>query len=625
QSWVKNFDTEAAITGKETDLAARIARAELSPIGKIQKCAIDLIRREGRPGAYYAPLAILMDFHCGWNPPRHLYTDQIYKVWGDLPYEDGDYQAHALFSLIYPGYENAGFYRDERGFLTATPYGDIADVLLSDTAPEILQNYELCVVLSSISLSLEMLSALRSFLRSGGHILLFDGELAQSLLAQYGLPGHKPGTWPADAGRITLLSRGNGLVSSCEPAGKDNKPNEPIAMPLDFSPEIKAAIAAALDELALIRPNNRSLQYSIALRRQGNELLCLVANNNARDIIFSFEPAACRIQSCREIPIDDAVSGEEGYLPDVLIPAVTNQAAPDPVGKGQYRIAAADVRLFALDISGSELVIREPYLPAERDRRLMLRLPSSAGSIREYLLAHPTLQQHFAGLMVDARYMETISDDQAAYEAAYIRRQGLRVIVDAVQLCNHYPDYTLSASVEGRRLATIRRLDRALRIASLYGCKDFILSLTQQAEQNQTMEELRESTEATLRDLSARAGENGIKIHLLRTAEVIKAAPRWDEWSDVVSLSAEPDGNNDYADGNNGNITGLLISSPFVDRFGQFYPVQKPVAGSALANQIAGQIKSMPVENLDFVVLAAEYQNWDEVYADWQWYKSIVK
>jgi hypothetical protein len=430
-----------------------------------------------------------MDYHCGWNPPRHLYTSQIYKVWGDLPYEDGDYQAHALFTMLYPGYEDAGFYRDERGFLTATPFGDIADVLFNDAAPEILRNYEACIVLSSVPLSLETMNTLNCFLRSGGHILFFDGELAQAFLARHAIPGHEPGTWTVGEGRITLLSHGNGLVCSCKPVCKDNRPNEPISMPLDLAPETKAALSQALDDLALIRPDSRFLQYSIALRRDGNELVCLVANNSAEDIVFGFENAACRIKSCREIPIQDDVSGDPGYLPDVLIPVVKKRTATDDPGSGRYRIAAADVRLFALDISGSGLTIREPEAPAERDGRLILRLPSSSRTIREYLLSHPTFQWHFAGLMVDARYMESVSDKQAAYEAAYLRRQRLRVIVDAIPLCNHYPDYTLSGSVEERRRATILRLDRVFRIASLYGCEDIILTLTQRAEQSQTTED----------------------------------------------------------------------------------------------------------------------------------------
>lgn len=53
-------------------------------------------------------------------------------MWGNLPYEQPDYLTDAMLDILYPGYQDASYYKDERGFIAPTPYGDIADCLMSD-------------------------------------------------------------------------------------------------------------------------------------------------------------------------------------------------------------------------------------------------------------------------------------------------------------------------------------------------------------------------------------------------------------------------------------------------------------------------------------------------------------
>jgi hypothetical protein len=69
---------------------------------------------------------------------------------------------------------------------------------------------------------------------------------------------------------------------------------------------------------------------------------------------------------------------------------------------------------------------------------------------------------------------------------------------------------------------------------------------------------------------------------------------------------------------------GLLVSAPAIDRFGQFYPLQKPVAGSDLANWIAERLATMLAQDPEFIVLAADYADWDEVFADYQWFRKLI-
>ena len=107
-------------------------KEELSPIGKIQQSANKWVKKYGNPGNLYTPIAIMGDFFSGWSFPRHLYSGNIYRVWGNLPYQEGDYLKDGILNMFYPGYQEASYFHDETGFISPTPYGDTADFILSD-------------------------------------------------------------------------------------------------------------------------------------------------------------------------------------------------------------------------------------------------------------------------------------------------------------------------------------------------------------------------------------------------------------------------------------------------------------------------------------------------------------
>lgn len=60
--------------------------ADLSPIGKIVKSAAELVQEHGSLGVHLAHIGVLFDFFSGWAPPRHLYTADVYRVWGNLAF-----------------------------------------------------------------------------------------------------------------------------------------------------------------------------------------------------------------------------------------------------------------------------------------------------------------------------------------------------------------------------------------------------------------------------------------------------------------------------------------------------------------------------------------------------------
>ena len=145
---------------------------ELSPIGKIQQSAVRWVKKYGDPGHLYTPVAIMVDFFSGWSFPRHLYTDNIYRVWGNLPYEDGDYLTDNILDMFYPGYQDASCFRDETGFITATPYGDAVDCILSDSPVWLLKQYPIIVIGNQLQPGAEIKDKLEQYVAAGGHLIM---------------------------------------------------------------------------------------------------------------------------------------------------------------------------------------------------------------------------------------------------------------------------------------------------------------------------------------------------------------------------------------------------------------------------------------------------------------------
>eukprot|EP00049_Salpingoeca_infusionum_P009768 m.165988 g.165988 ORF g.165988 m.165988 type:complete len:1012 (-) comp14438_c1_seq7:229-3264(-) len=175
----------------------------LTPIGTIQHNARVWTRTNmDKIGIFQAPIAVLLDFYAGWNPPRHLYTSSLYRVWGNLPYEEGDHMTHAVLDQLYPDYVDSSYFHNEHGFQAPTPYGDGVDVLLSDVSPTTLQPYSVVVVAGELCKTTEgcpgITAALEHFVSQGGQIVIAASSLYY--LSDRGVPlfnittSHQPST-----------------------------------------------------------------------------------------------------------------------------------------------------------------------------------------------------------------------------------------------------------------------------------------------------------------------------------------------------------------------------------------------------------------------------------------------
>ena len=139
---------------------------ELSPLGRQHVELNAWFRRHPERGVMFTPVALMLDFHHGWNMPRHLYRGDMYKIWGKFPYEKGDYAIDGLFRMIWPGYEDCSYLRNERGFLTPTPYGDIFDVVTNRCPPEVLRQYTAIMLLGDVEMTPALVEHLTDFVRT---------------------------------------------------------------------------------------------------------------------------------------------------------------------------------------------------------------------------------------------------------------------------------------------------------------------------------------------------------------------------------------------------------------------------------------------------------------------------
>ncbi len=182
---------------------------QLSPIGQCHVDAVRWARDHSDRGVAYTPVAFMLDRDSGWVPPRHLYTGKRYLVWGNLPYSRADCATDAFFRLVWPKYEDCSYYEDERGFLTATPYGDLFDVILSDAPAECLSRYQAIVMIGVVEPLGEGLGKRVAQFVAGGGEILCDASIAAGFGPE--LTGVEVGTERRAAQRSVSLSTGEVL------------------------------------------------------------------------------------------------------------------------------------------------------------------------------------------------------------------------------------------------------------------------------------------------------------------------------------------------------------------------------------------------------------------------------
>ncbi|MBQ8683543.1 MAG: hypothetical protein IJ518_03385 [Clostridia bacterium] len=664
-SWFDNDDSESHIlsTVKPEDV---YAPAGLTPIGQVQTYANKLVNELGRPGVMYAPVAFMMDAHAGWNPPAHLYSPKLYEVWGNIPYNSGDFQTHALFTMLYPRYEDAGRFVDETGFLNKTRYGEIADVLLSDAAGEILNQYRLLVMVNDTHLTAEVYDKVQKFVEAGGHLVLWAPTVLASknreaLLPYFGMEmaGGKVAventtamytgkTYPVSAltlinavptadatveatvdgkpamltvshgaGKVTVLLTETGLEQDASVTAAKKENEQPIAQPYTWTPFVEAYLGDLFDSYTLVKPTDEELQYIVNVKDE-KTLLLQVTNNTYTARRYDIVGCAAGIAAVKPVLIEDTVQEAVGYYP-----ACVEVDASAVVGEGAYTIAAGDVVMYEITLQDA-LELQAESLPAFRDRKLGAKLPMNAVSIRDFLLETPTFEQYFDTILVDAAYLERMDKEYLAEEAHWLHRYGITLSVDFTRLLNTFPDLRFDREYPEMREASFVRLNKILDKFNLYDGETVFIARnlpanSGSADMSQALVDLAEHIRAYIRPEVALCCRNrgltfDMKSQLGPVAEMEGVSLAWDSCAGLSHRIPGPLDVDEVA--KSYAFSAVLLSAPTFTVTGNPQNANIPVVGSGFEQPVKHCLEAVPTGT---VYLAADYADWDAVYADYRY------
>ena len=163
--------------------------ARLTPFGREYRKWVWITRARPDRGVQYSPVALVLDFYHGWNPPVHkgLGQSDPEQVWGNIPYNLGDFQIDQFFHWVFPGYGEYCYAPNQRGCLTPTPFGDSFDVILSNASQDTLGKYQAAVLLGEMPDDPDFAANLEAFVRSGRVVVMCTRQMTAELAGLAGV------------------------------------------------------------------------------------------------------------------------------------------------------------------------------------------------------------------------------------------------------------------------------------------------------------------------------------------------------------------------------------------------------------------------------------------------------
>ena len=560
----------------------------LSPIGLIQHNAC--LWTQATPllaqGVHVPTIAVYLDFYGGWRAPR-LKTE-IFRTWTNLPYTAGDYLTDGLFRLIYPAYQDSSYFHDETGVSSPTPYGDAADVLLSDGPSWVLKRYDTVIVGGEISGSLEEQSNLIEYVASGGHLVLTVGNLAKfhrdafnvtsdmncrlvgggseivftnepNLYEGYNmtvcdLSFHLP---PSDYDIITKLSNGDPLIVRTYFPNSNGGSVTIFATPFAISATLVVRPNSEVD-VSLPSPyplldharkmftyvlSNASIFISernlslvpMLLDSSANEFLLLVSNPELRELPLVWGSRGREVSFIEEIQLDQSEKGAVGYLPDGYEDADIGRSTNTTTAGGDTRLFR--VRVEQPEEEDSKLKYITKITPKTRPKGIGLHLRHIEHSIRYEILRRPTFFQHYDSVVVDYSYIISKDDYFLTDDGNWLSQQGVRVYVDISPSINLFPTLRLVQDDETQWSRSWANVIKALRKAVGLQSRDFIVSL-HSFPADQTKNKSNQDFNETFQVLAYFGAQPNFTVHILDTPKNPYSLLPLTRWLDENHLSS---------------------------------------------------------------------------------------
>ena len=638
----------------------------LTPVGKIQRGAVEFVARHEQPGVMHTPAALLLDFFAGWVPPRHLYTPHVYQVWGGMPYEAGDYLTHGVLSLLLPGYQDASYYHDERGFLSPTPFGDMTDCLLSDAPLWVLRQYGLVVAAGALTMTRELSDKLRAFVAGGGHLVVTAGN-ARGLLPE--LAAGEPAapvaagtaihwndgarqveehsfelcraTLPAGAevlatcgelpcvvevahgsGRVTLLLSPFGVPAAAQHRGPiENAVDTPLACPFALLRHVRRALAQAFAAQQLFAVGD-GLGF-ITCRRAAGDYLLAIYNNEQRALPWRIASRCGTLRSVQELELDQSEQDAVGYWPK-------GHDGASAGNSDAHTIAGGDIRLFAVSVEEQGVTLLPAPQPPARPRNRLLAL-RAGGSVQQEILRRPTFFEHCDGVKIEWSYLRHRDRGRLQREQGWLARQQVRVVVDFSHDLNLFPGLTLLDSYPPHFAASVAAIDDVLAKMRLCGARDAIIALHRKPENHWSDERAHDEFVARIGDLCRRAADHGVTIHL--QTDHWKRLPNSAALLDLIAQIGQPNlryalnvghlalGDEPLAEAielARERLGAVLLCAPHVDVAGQTYDAHLPVHGSGI------DLAPLATVSDALFIFDAIYPDWDAEYLDIQALRDVL-
>jgi hypothetical protein len=607
------------------------------------------------------PIGLMTDFYAGWCFPD--YDNILYRVWGNLPYGPGDYLTNNVLGMVYPGYQDSSFFHDERGFATATPYGDSVDCLLSDAPGWLLERYPVLVVDGELSGGAEVRDKLQAYVRQGGKLFITAGSLRNlpgglAGIASEGRPVRFGADQQISAGDDTftegqpfdllplqaapdarILARagstpavvqmpiGKGLVTvfaspfglGAEPAVKETiirTENKPLPNPYPMLRQVRDILAQAFQSQKMFDAGE-GLSLIICRRGKGDYTLG-ISNNSLGELPFHIVSHVGSIEAIEELPLDQSEKQSIGYLPEGFENAKIGVS-------GTETIAGADMRIFRVRAreSGVEEIAHSTPPQNPKNRFLPLR---GMNPIKDEILLRPTFFQHFDGVAVDWKYLANRDVAALKQEAAWIGLQKVRVLVDLTSGVNLFPDLRLVNNIEpeyARSMASIRDVLQKMEILDAH---DLIVPLQRFVENNLSQQAAWNGFDATMREICREAESRHITVYLRLAPsrpprdinEAVQfinrvGAPNLRLAPSTALLLASKVNPQQIADALKGRLGLWLVNTPMLDVAGKMWNAYGPIAGSNREEELASLLRLNP----DVPILAdVPYENQDQEYLD---------
>lgn len=609
-------------------------KTELSPIGRIHKGAVDWCAKNGDPGVMHAPVAVMTDCFAGWTVPRHMYTGRTYLVWGQQPYDLGDHLTDAVLDMIYPGYYDSGYWKDERGFNVDTPYGDIADCILSDAPAWVLRQYAAVILTGTLRASDELRDTLLDYVRGGGEMCLTKGN-AKTLFPN-GFKGLDLGK-----GRVTPIPGGDwGVEESVRcPLPIVNKSMVPFSRPHPLTARARASLDEVLRRQVAFAPSSDFTTNGLSViscRRAKGEWTVCVMNNTWTERPLRLHSNVGKIVSVEELPTPTDERGDAGFFPNNLTNFMIGADSPTTIAGGAVRLLR--IRTEEGD-SVSELA---ESVPTKNVSNAVLAL-RDVRPIKEQILSRPTFFRHYGGVMVDWTYLRDRDRKALVAERNWIDLQQLRVMVDMSSGFNLFPDLRMVDNDPVETARTDAAFEDVLTKMRILGSTTLIVAPSKRPETNMSWPDSEKNMKARLSVLADRAAKYGVTVCLRNSpCRILKAPQDFADWignggaKPAVSLAAsslwcerKPElisyvlkSGEEYRLVNQAPV--FLLSAPDEDEYGQLVSLHRPIAAQTVIDRKAFESYLRIVkEKSATVVYDALYKDIDEEYRDARYWESL--